>query len=300
MFESKSERVVDYAVPNPQFLVDLEIERANRLIDNYIATQPQTPSASPLQTVHTPPRPNPPRMMAARFTPLVLPQVLDDMPNDYQSKIPFFDGTPNNITAQQHVDRMTNFFDLHEIDSKNVTMRLFVQTFGGEVQKWFRTLLAASITTLKNIQRKFLDRWEVKKNPLQILSEYENIKRNVGESVQDYCVRFNTVYNAIHVDIKPPMGLDLNKFLDGFDPDMAYQLRERDPATLEDMQKIAVSVEANLLAKRARVKAKKKVTIKDEASSSDHLLRKIDKMFDRLTIADKPKAQVRNPNFHGQ
>ena len=66
------------------------------------------------------------------------------------------------------------------------------------------------------------------------------------------------------------------------------------------MQKIAVSVEANLLAKRARTRTKKKVTIKEEASSSDHLLRKIEKMFDRLTIIDKPETQVKNPNFHRQ
>jgi len=59
-------------------------------------------------------------------------------------------------------------------------------------------------------------------------------------------------------------------------------------------------VEANLLAKRARTKTEKKVTIKEEASSSDHLLRKLEKMFDRLTIADKPETQVRNPNFRGQ
>jgi len=66
------------------------------------------------------------------------------------------------------------------------------------------------------------------------------------------------------------------------------------------MQKIVVSVEANLLAKRARTKTEKKVTIKEEASSSNHLLRKIEKMFDRFTIADKPEAPIRNPNFCGQ
>ena len=88
------------------------------------------------------------------------------------------------------------------------------------------------------------------------------------------------------------MGLVLIKFPDGFDPDMACQLRERDAATLEDIQKIAVSVEANLLAKRARANVEKKVTIKEEASSSDHLLRKIEKMFDRLTISDKLETQV--------
>jgi len=109
----------------------------------------------------------------------------------------------------------------------------------------------------------------VKKNPLQILSKYENIKRNVGESVQGYCVRFNAIYNVISANIKPPMGLALIKFLDGFDADIAYQLRERDPTTLNDMQKNAMSVEANMLAKRARMKTEKKVTIKEEASSSD-------------------------------
>lgn len=222
--------------------------------------------------------------MAARYAPLVLPQNLDDMPDDYQIKIPLFDATQS-ITVQQHVDRMNDLFDIHEVDAKNVSMRLFVLSFRGEVRKWFRELPAGSISTLPVLHRQFLDRWEVKKNPLQILSEYENIKRNVGESVQDYCIRFNTVYNAILADIKPPMGLALIKFPDGFDADMAYQLRERDPTTLEDMEKNAVSVEANLLAKRARMKTEKNVTIKEEASSldvkADHILRKIEKMFDR-------------------
>lgn len=143
-----------------------------------------------------------------------------------------------------------------------------------------------------------MDCWKVKKNPLQILSEYENIKQNVGESVQDYCIRLNSAYNAIHDHIKPPMGPDLIKFPDGFNPDMAYQLRERDPTTLEDMQKIAVSIEANLLTKRARKKVKKKVTIKEEVSASYQVLRKMENMFDRLTI-EKSEPQVRNPNFYG-
>ena len=77
-----------------------------------------------------------------------------------------FDGTPQSVPAQQHIDRMAEFFDLHEIDAENVTMRLFVQTFGGEVRKWFRALPPRSIATLTELQRKFLDRWEVKKDPL--------------------------------------------------------------------------------------------------------------------------------------
>lgn len=61
---------------------------------------------------------------------------------------------------------MNDFFDLHEVEIEDVTMSLFVQSFGGEVQKWLRALLAAFITTLPIIHRQFLDEWEVKKNPL--------------------------------------------------------------------------------------------------------------------------------------
>lgn len=116
-------------------------------------TPPHTPHTSAPPTSPTSPRPieNPPRAMVARFAPLVLPQNLDDMLANYQRKIPLFDGTPHGVIAQQHVDRMTDFYDLHEIDVENVTMRLFVQTFGGEVRKWFGALPAASVTTLADL-----------------------------------------------------------------------------------------------------------------------------------------------------
>ena len=126
----------------------------------------------------------------------------------------------------------------------------------------------------------------------------------MGETIQDYCLRFNVVYNAIPANLKPPVGLALLKFLDGFDANMAYQLRERDPSSLEDMQKIAVSIEDNLLAKKAQTRAEKRVIVKEEASPSnskmDTLIRKVEKMVDRLAIVDRPEPQIRNPNFRGQ
>jgi hypothetical protein len=167
-----------------------------------------------------------------------------------------------------------------------------------------------ALMTLLPFTNHFLNRWEVKKNPLQILSEYESIKRNQGESVQDYCTRFNNIYNAIPTNIKPPQGLALIKFPDGFDADMSYQLRERNPATLEEMQRCVVSVEANLLAKRARQRTKRRVTIKEEPSTSsvdakiDSLVRTMERMMERLDITDRnpprenqPGPQIRNPNF---
>jgi len=106
------------------------------------------------------------------------------------------------------------------------------------------------------------------------------------------------VYNAIPDDLKPTRKSALLKFLDGFDPDMAYQLRERDPATLEEMQKIAVNVKVNLNDKRDKMKAEKKVSIKEGTSTSDQVLHKVEKMIERLAL-DKPEPQIQNPNFRG-
>jgi hypothetical protein len=251
----------------------------------------------------------PPPIMAARYAPLVLVAPLHAMPQDYQTRLPQFDGT-GPLNAQQHVDKMNDYFDLQEVDEADVQMRLFAQSLTGEVKKWFKSLCPATIVDIAAFQWSFLDRWEVKKNPLQILSEYENIKRNQGETVQDYCIRFNNIYNAIPTDIKPPQGLDLIKFPDGFDADMSYQLRERNYVTLEDMQKSAVSVEANLLARRARQRTERRVTIKEDPSMSssdaklDSIVRSMERMMERLTIADinpprenQPAPQIRNPNF---
>jgi hypothetical protein len=247
--------------------------------------------------------------MAARYAPLVLAMPLHAMPQDYQTRLPQFDAT-GPLNAQQHVDKMNDYFDLQEVDEADVQMRLFAQSLTGDVKKWYKSLPATSVPDLVAFQRSFLDRWEVKKNPLQILSEYENIRRNQGETVQDYCTHFNNLYNAIPAEIKPPQGLALIKFPDGFDADMSYQLRERNSTTLADMQKSAISVEANLLAKRARQRSERRVTIKEEPSTStsdsklDSLARAVEIMMERLTVSDRnpprenpPAPQVRNPNF---
>ena len=95
-------------------------------------------------------------------------------------------------------------------------------------------MTAKNINDLPAFHNTFLNRWEVKKKPLQILSEYESIRRAPGENFQAYCTRFNILYNAIPAHIKPPQGLALVKFPYGFEVEMSYQLREINSITLEE------------------------------------------------------------------
>lgn len=109
--------------------------------------------------------------------------------------------------------------------------------------------------------------------------------------------------------MKPPPDLEHQHYPDSFDSKMAYQLRERYPTTLEDMQNNAVRVEANLMIKKSQLKhkkPKKRVTIKEEPSSStnlklDSLMITMERMADQMIKSDRSQEpQVRNPNFRNR
>ena len=105
--------------------------------------------------------------MAAWYAPLFLPQPLVPLPNDYQSKIPHFTRA-DSTTAQQHVDRMNDVFDYMEIEEETMQMRMFSKSLGGEAKKWFKNLTPNIIHDLPSLYQTFINKWEIKKNPLEI------------------------------------------------------------------------------------------------------------------------------------
>ena len=109
--------------------------------------------------------------MANRYAPLVLPSNLHDLPQGYAQRLKQF-GTEGNVTAQQHFDRFLDFCDLEEIDYEDVRMWLFAQTLSSEVKKWFSALLANFVLNFQHFERMFLSRWEEKKTPFQLFTQY--------------------------------------------------------------------------------------------------------------------------------
>jgi hypothetical protein len=161
-----------------------------------------------------------------------------------------------NITAEKHIQNLEDFLDLFEVEEDDVCIRMFSLSLLGKVKDWFKNLPAASISNFHQFVQVFLDRWVIMRNVFLILEEYDHLKRQPGETVHQFSARFNKVYHAMPADIRPPPGSTHLHYPDAFDPEMAFQLRERNTATLEEMQKIAVDVEANLLNKRSKLKAK--------------------------------------------
>lgn len=102
-FASTATQTIPYILPS-----SLQIVHTTQVIINPPLSIPSTPILA------LTPSPPPPLVMAARYAPLVLPQNPGAMTVDHQTKIPFFDGTKT-ITTQQRIDKMNDFFDLHEV-----------------------------------------------------------------------------------------------------------------------------------------------------------------------------------------
>jgi hypothetical protein len=186
--------------------------------------------------------------------------------------------------------------------------------FSGEVKKWFKGLATGSIPDFPGFEQVFLRKWEDKKNPLQLLTQFNNLKRDPAETVQEFSTRFMKVYNSIPDQVKPPLGAAQLHYVDAFSSDFALLLRERRYATLVDMMNDAIEVEVNLMASRKiknKVETEKnKVKEENQPSSSqssdaklDMMVKTMEKLVERLTLdnrlvtRERQEPQIRNPNF---
>jgi ribonuclease HI len=199
--------------------------------------------------------------VAARYAPLVLPANLHDLPDNYIKNLPKFTGE-GDLTAAEHINFFDQFADICGIEHEDVYSRLLVQTFEGQVRIWFRSLPAASIRTYNALENAFLTQWGERKDYLYYLTEFGSLRKKNSETVMEFILRFNKIYNKIPVAVKPSEPSAKVTFAGAFEPDFALLLRERRGATLKTMQDDAVEIESNMMAS-GKLKAKVETTNRD-------------------------------------
>jgi len=152
----------------------------------------------------------------------------------------------------------------------------------------------ASIVNFQQFVKIFLDRWIIKVNLLVIIEEYNQLRRQPDETIQQFSDRFNQAYYSMPSNIRPPPDSALLHYPRAFDPEIEFQLRERNPSTLEHMQNMAVDVEVNLQIRREKLKVGTEKNNVTEVKL-DIFVRKIKERIQKITMKDKFFVQ----NHHG-
>jgi hypothetical protein len=284
-----------------------EIIFSENKFQSLIPTNTPRTSIIPTQTIH--PVQIPPRVMAAKFAPLTFLAQLHDLPQNYNQRIKLY-SVEGNASTQKHLDWFNDFFDLEEVDHEDAKMRLFPQSLSGEVRKWFKALQAVSIHDFASFETFFLAIWGDKKNPLRLLTQYNNIKISPDETVQDLSARFMKFYNSILTEVKPPPGATQLQYVGSFDSEFALLLRERRSNTLGAMMSDVIEVEVNMMAS-GKIKHNFDRNGKNPqgdvqpftSRSSDENFDLMMKTMERMSMENKPATrekndlQPRNQNF---
>jgi hypothetical protein len=134
--------------------------------------------------------------VAAKYSPLVLPVPLHDLPKNYINFLPKFTGE-GDLTAAEHINFFDQFANILGIEHEDVYSRLLVQTFEVQVRTWFRSLPASSIFSYDALEDAFLRQWGERKDHLYYLTEYGSLRKNNSEIVMEFIQRFNKLYNNI-------------------------------------------------------------------------------------------------------
>jgi hypothetical protein len=101
----------------------------------------------------------------------------------------------------------------------------------------------------------FLRQWGERKDHVYYLTEFGSLKKKNSETVMEFILRFNKLYNKIPAVVKPSEPSAKVTFAGAFEPDFALLLRERRGATLNRMKDDVVEIESNMMAS-GKLKAK--------------------------------------------
>jgi hypothetical protein len=244
------------------------------------------------------------QIVAARYAPLVLPQVMYAFPpNEYMKYLPRFNGD-GLVTTEENLSLFYSFVDNFNVEHVDVWMRLFVQSLNGEARKWFSSLPANSIANIVALDEAFVNHWADKKDFQYYITKFGALRRKPGESILDFTKRFNQMYGKIPEDIKPSETSAKITFANAFDAEFSLLLREKRTTTLNLMQDVAIEVESNILvadklkSRSDRDRKKQKEELPSSSNStSDTKMDEMTKMLKTMTSEmARLKMEQRQPN----
>jgi hypothetical protein len=138
-----------------------------------------------------------------------------------------------------------------------------------------------------------------KKNPLELLTQYNNMKKAPEETMSKFTAHFLKVYNSIPAKVKlAPMAAQL-QYTDSLDNNFSLLFRERRSTNLDAIMSNAIEVEVNMMAsgkiKQRFNRGDKKPQGDAQPSTSwflydkfDMMMKTMETLMERMPMGNRP------------
>jgi hypothetical protein len=100
-------------------------------------------------------------------------------------------------------------------------------------------------STLAEIQKAFNERWGDQKEDSHLLAALSTSQKKENETMEEFNKKFSDLVKSLSQTIKPLDTSILIHYMEAFEGEIRYQLRDKEPTTLKDAQKYAIRIDKN-------------------------------------------------------
>jgi hypothetical protein len=99
---------------------------------------------------------------------------------------------------------------------------------------------------MDQLKETFLNRWSTKEDPITLWTQINKIKKLGSETVRDFNTRFEQLFQRLPSSHHPGKDYLLFLYIQAFQAQFQYLLKDKGPTTIQEAQEIAIKIEANL------------------------------------------------------
>jgi hypothetical protein len=131
-------------------------------------------------------------------------------------------------------------------NEEDVKMTLFAYPLEGDAAEWFTDFDPAKFSTLDSILDEFRKRWGDQKDHRFQLATLTSSHKKENETVEEFNAKFNSLVKSLHDDIKPSDVAVLIYYMEAFEGEMRYALRDKDPQNLKATQVTTIKIDKSM------------------------------------------------------
>jgi len=160
-------------------------------------------------------------------------------------------------------------------------MKLFVLSLEDDFADWFMEQDDEKFSTLAEIQKALMEIWGDKKEDCHLLAALSSNQKKENETIEEFNKIFNYLVKSLPKTIKPLDASILVHYMEAFEVEIRYQLRDNELTTLKDAQKYAIKIDKNMQDARksnlpgfsrgisSKTNEEKKKKVENQESTSD-------------------------------